>query len=279
MAKNITHEPGYKFSCPVTFPLVPVSGDPVRYGALTGIALTDEGGGGNTALNTSVDFGPFIANFMVDDEVGGGIAIGDPIYFDDANANLLCNDAVNGFFFGMALEAVNANDTAIIAVMHMPSPGAGAYAALGIQTAQLANGAVTEGKIDPASLTGLVAKVVANANVIGGIPVLHRINIAGGAAGNTDVVLTHKTRIIDVWAVHTAAGEAGDTIQVFNGAAAITNAMDWKDGDKVVVRAGEIDDAAHEVAAGGTLRVTTTDNDAGGDVGAGIVYVLGIRVA
>jgi len=66
---------------------------------------------------------------------------------------------------------------------------------------------------------------------------------------------------------------------VFNGAAAITNAMDWKDGDKVIVRAGEIDDTAHEVAAGGTLKVTTTDSDAGGDVGAGVVYVLGIRVA
>jgi hypothetical protein len=152
-------------------------------------------------------------------------------------------------------------------------------AADAVETAKILNGAVTEVKITAASLTGLVAKVVADANVIGGLTVLHRINIAGGAAANTDVVLTHKTRIIDAWAVHTGgAGETSDTIQVKNGTSAITDAMSWAGADKALVRAAEIDDAAHEIAAGGTLRVTTTDNDTGGDVGAGVVYVLGIRV-
>ncbi len=160
----------------------------------------------------------------------------------------------------------------------------GHIAALAVTTAKIAANAVTEAKIEVgaagAGLTGLVAKFVANANVIGGFPVLHRIDIAGGAAGNVDVTLTHKTRIIDVWAVHTGgAGETSDTIQVKNGTNAITDAMSWAGADTAIVRAADIDDAAHEIAAGGTLRVTTTDNDTGGDVGAGVVYVLGVRVA
>jgi hypothetical protein len=110
------------------------------------------------------------------------------------------------------------------------------------------------------------------------IPILFAIPIAGGAAGNTDLQVKEKVRVIDAWAVHTGgAGEASDTLQVFNGSNAITDAMDWSGADKAVVRAGEIDDAYHTIAEGGTLRVTTTDFDVGGDVGAGVVYVLGVR--
>ena len=136
------------------------------------------------------------------------------------------------------------------------------------------------GTIQPAVLNGTEVATIADSNVIGGIPILFRIPIAGGAAGNVDVTMTHKVRIIDAWAVHTGgAGEVTDTIQVLNGSNAITDAMDWSGADKAVVRAGEIDDAQHEIAAAGTLRVTTTDFDAGDDVGAGMVYVLAIRVA
>lgn len=130
-----------------------------------------------------------------------------------------------------------------------------------------------------AALDGDNVNNVADDNVIGGIPVLHKIVIAGGAAADKDITLTHKTLVTDVWAVHTGgAGEVSDTIQVKNGANAITDAMSWAGADKAVVRAAEIDDAQHEIAAGGTLRVTTVDNDAGGDVGAGIVYVQGLRI-
>lgn len=109
------------------------------------------------------------------------------------------------------------------------------------------------------------------------VPVLFVIPIAGGVAAALNVTVREKTRIIDAWAVHTAAGEASDTITVGNGANAITDAMSWAGADKVVVRAGQIDDAYHAIAAGGSLRVTTVDADAGSDVGAGIVYVLGVR--
>ena len=153
-----------------------------------------------------------------------------------------------------------------------------------VTTAKILDANVTEAKVEAgaanAGLSGKVVKFAADANVIGALTVLHRIAVDGGAAENVDVVLTYKTRIIDVWAVHTGgAGDTSDTIQVKNGTSAITNAMDWSGADKAVVRAGEIDDAAHEIAAGGTLRITTVDGDGGDNVGAGIVYVLGLRVS
>ena len=152
MATNVVYEPGYKKSVVVTNPAAPVTNDPIRYGSLTGIALTDEGEGGNDATHTSVDFGPFIALFSVFDEATTGVAIGDPLYYDDVQGQL-DNDAVNGYFFGIALGVVLANATTTIEVMHVPTPGAGAYAALGVSTAKLANGAVTNAKIGALAVT------------------------------------------------------------------------------------------------------------------------------
>jgi hypothetical protein len=124
-------------------------------------------------------------------------------------------------------------------------------------------------------LNGSNVATVANANVIGGTPVVHRINIADTAA-DTDVVLTHKTRITDVTVVKTTgAGGAGDLITVKNVTTAITNALDINVADKAVVRAGTIDDASHEVAAGAILRITAAKVTNC----ACIVYVHGIRVA
>jgi predicted RecA/RadA family phage recombinase len=153
MATNIKYEPGYTLGAVVvTNPAAPVSNDPVRCGSLTGIALTDEGEGGNAATETTVNFGPFIAEFSVFDEATTGIAIGDPLYYDDVQGQL-DNDAVNGYFFGIALAVVLANATTTILVMHVPTPGAGAYAALGVSTAKIANGAVTTAKIAALNVT------------------------------------------------------------------------------------------------------------------------------
>lgn len=120
---------------------------------------------------------------------------------------------------------------------------------------------------------------VANVNVRGGIPVVHRVDIANAATNSVDTVLKHKTRVIDVWVVKTdGAGGLSDTIQVKNGATnVITDAIDNNKADKVVTHALTIDDAYHEVAAGGTLRVTSTKASAANV--ACTVYVLGIRVA
>ncbi len=133
------------------------------------------------------------------------------------------------------------------------------------------------GNGDGARLNGAAVADVAANNVIGGIPVLFRITIPDAATGDVDVVSTHKILVTDCWAVKTGgAGGAANTVQLKNGSNAITNALDINVNDQTVVRAGTIDDARHEVAAGGTLKVTRTK--AGGNA-ACIVYVSGLRIA
>lgn len=144
-----------------------------------------------------------------------------------------------------------------------------------IEAGEIADGAVTLAKIDPASLDGTVAKVVAESNVIGGMPVTFMIPIAAGALGNTDVVMTHKVRVIDAYLALKGAGVANTTLQVFNGASAISDAMAASGADKAVVRAAELDDAAYEIAAAGTLRVTSATGATQPDA---LVVVTAVRV-
>jgi len=119
------------------------------------------------------------------------------------------------------------------------------------------------------------APEVADKDTQGGIPVVHRVDIADGA-GDTDVVLDHKTRVIDVTVVKTAGnGGAGDTVTIKNGSDAITDAIVLNINDKIIARAGSIDDAKHEIAAGGTLKITAAHNTDN----ACTVYVFGLRVA
>lgn len=146
----------------------------------------------------------------------------------------------------------------------------------GVATIQA--GVVEETMLVANSLTGLVAGSVADANVIGGIPVLHRITTAGGATANTDVTLTHKTRVLDAWIVNRAAGTASDTVQILNGTNAISDAVDISGADNTIARIGTLDDAYEEIAASGTLRVTETDGGSS-DSPAVDVYVLCVRVA
>lgn len=308
MATNRVMKPGWQQSLVVTDPATPASGDPVRIGTMTGVALVDEGDGGNGATETTVDVGPAVWDLSVkgvDASGNSAVALGDPIYYVDADTPKLSKKNT-GYFFGIALEAVGSGQTATINVMHVPSPGAGTLANGAVGTAQLADGALSadatgrakmsndffnaatvddkfatdaigEDILAPNELTGRAVGNVANANVIGGVPVLHRIDVADAATGDVDVTLTHKTRVTDVWVVKTGgAGGAANLVQVKNAATAITDDMDINVADKAVVRAATIDDASHEIAAAGTLRITRTK--AGGNA-ACIVYVLGIRVA
>lgn len=137
-------------------------------------------------------------------------------------------------------------------------------------------GSIVLSDLVAAILDGTATKVVADDNVIGGIPVIHRIDLAAGALADTDVTLTHKTRVIDAWLILRGAGVATTTLQVKNGANAITDAMAASGSDKALVRAATIDDAYHEIAAAGTLRVTSATGATQPDA---TVYVLGIRVA
>lgn len=121
---------------------------------------------------------------------------------------------------------------------------------------------------------------IANVAPGGGVPILLRANIAAGAAANVDITVEHKMRVIDFWAVHTGgAGEVTDTLTLQNGSNAISNALDWSGADKALVRAAELDDAQWELDPGDTLRFAPSDADAGDDLGAGVAFVLAIRVS
>lgn len=127
----------------------------------------------------------------------------------------------------------------------------------------------------------VVPPAVADDNLVAGIPVVHRLSIADQATGNVDYVLKNKTRVIDVWCVKTAAdGHATeDTITVQNAGDAITDAMAiGANDDTSITRAATLNDANHEIAAGGTLRVSVVKGSGGGNNTACIVYVLGLRV-
>lgn len=290
MAVNEVYHDAEFLSVVCTKPDAPDAGDPVRVGNMTGVALTDE----RTDGYTSVDFGTRVWDLSVTDTGGGGIAIGDTLFID-ANCTLI-DDTSSGYFFGFALETIGAGLTDTIKVLHVASPGSGTLGAGTVGTANLAADAVTAAKLaDDAVVTANIvalnvtaAKIaadiltgdkvanVANANIDGGIPVLHRINIAAGAIGDTDVVLNDKTRVIDAWLVLTGAGVESTTLQVKNGANAITDAMAASGSDTALVRAATINDANHEIAAGGTLRVTSAT---GATQPNAVVYVLGVKVA
>ncbi len=133
-------------------------------------------------------------------------------------------------------------------------------------------------QVSDAALTGQQMAVNAAANVIGSVPVIHRIVVPAGTTGNVDVTLTHKTLVIDCWLYKTtAAGGGAGTIQVFNGASAISSAMSIDINDKTIARTTEIDDAANAINAAGTLRVTRT-RTASSDESC-VVFVKGLRVA
>jgi predicted RecA/RadA family phage recombinase len=160
MATNLVKEPGWQLSVIVTNPAAPNSGDPVRFGSLTGMAITDEGDGGNAATETTVHFGQFVANFTVDDTSGSGIAVGAAVFYDDTATGTpttnLNDDSANGYFFGFALEAVGNNATTEIEVLHVSSPGAGTLGAGTIGTSHLAANAVTAAKLTATMATGFI---------------------------------------------------------------------------------------------------------------------------
>jgi predicted RecA/RadA family phage recombinase len=133
MATNEILKPGYRRALVVSSPATPASGDPVRFGKLTGVAMLDEGDGGAGATETVVDTGPGIYDLVVDDNLGTGIAVGDLIYFHDAGTGTgavhLNNDPSGAdAFFGFAEETVSANATTLIQVSHATAAVATAIA-------------------------------------------------------------------------------------------------------------------------------------------------------
>jgi hypothetical protein len=159
---------GYRFSVACTDPATPASGDPVRYGMLTGVALTDEAAGGNAAGHTTVDFGPTSWDLSVkgiDDSGNSAVAPGDAIFYTDADTPKLSKKS-SGYFFGFAKAAVGSGQTATIEVAHIPSPGSGTLGSGTVGTANLASGAVTEAKLSGALAVGFIPLDITTARII-----------------------------------------------------------------------------------------------------------------
>jgi len=126
------------------------------------------------------------------------------------------------------------------------------------------------------SLDGANLGTVVNANVIAGVDGIIRVDIADASA-DTDVIMTHKVRVIDAWFVNTgiAASASADTITFKNGTNAITDTIAKTATVNAVKRAGTINPTYHEIAAGGTLRITAVKSTNA----AVTAYVCVIRVA
>jgi hypothetical protein len=207
MAKNIVFDPGYQLAVVVSDPATPASGDPVRFGQLTGIALVDEGDGGNESTETTVNFGPYVAEHSVKAVDGSGnsaVAKSDPLWYVDADTPKLSKKAT-GYFYGFALEAITSGETATIQVMHVPAPGTGALASGSIGTTQLANNGVTAGKLTATLATGFIPLPLGQAREIATNDIPAAAAIGGLLAADTTPILkrlnaaTDKKQVIE-WA-------------------------------------------------------------------------------
>jgi hypothetical protein len=215
------------------------------------VALTDMGKGSNISTETTVDFREAVWNLPVKASAGG-VSIFDPVYYD-SSVHGLSNDSTK-VFFGFAMAAVVSGQTTTIKVKHINNPTVASLAA---------------------ALNGSNVAVSSNADAGGDIPLLHRINITAGAIGNTDLTITRKERVVDVWLVLTGVGVATTTLQVFNGTNAITEAMAASGSAKAIVRAATIDSTYWEISASGTLRVTSAT---GASQPNAVVFVLTVPV-
>jgi hypothetical protein len=117
---------------------------------MTGVAVGNEGEGGNAPTETTVEFGLAVFDLSVaavDGDGNSAVAVGNNIFYVDADTPKLSKKAT-GYFFGVALEVIASGETATIKVLHVPSPGAGTVGNGTVGTAQLADGAGTMAKLD-----------------------------------------------------------------------------------------------------------------------------------
>lgn len=116
MAKNLIVGEAKGVGVVCTNPTTPASGDPVRFGEMTGVALAAEAADGETV----VDFTPGniwdLSVKGVDGSGNSAVAVGDKIFYVDADTPKLSKKAT-GRFFGFAMEAIATSETDTIQVM------------------------------------------------------------------------------------------------------------------------------------------------------------------
>ena len=124
-------------------------------------------------------------------------------------------------------------------------------------------------------MDGRIVRAMDDGEDFGYIPVQLKVVTAAGATNTVALTMDRAFTVTDVMARNTGgAGTSSDTLQLKNGSTAISDALDINIEDNLIARAAAIDDAQHEIAAGGTLNVTATDGG-GSDVRAMIVYISG----
>lgn len=216
---------------------------------------------------------------------GSGLTDGNVLYLG-ATAGRLDSASTTGDAFGYAM-VIGTTDI-IILRSSVPALVSATVGANTITTAELADDAVatanilaanvTEAKIEVgaagAGLSGLVAKFVASGNVIGGIPVLHHILMVAGANGDTNITLTHKTRVCFI-IVHPRTSVASAVVTVKSTGNAISDAIVAAVAG-VTTFCGSLSVTYDTIAAGGVLRATGSGGATQPDCD---VYVLGFRVA
>lgn len=209
MATNVKYDPGNILSVVCTNPTTPASGDPVRYGYLCGLALTDESDGGNASGYTSVHFGPFVADLSVkavDDNGNSAVAVGDCIFYVDADTPKLSKKQ-SGYFFGFAMETIGSGSTDTILVQKLPTAGSGAIASGGVTTSKIADSAVTTGKLDANAVTaakltatmatGYIPLPLAQAREIATNEIINTAGDAGVLSSNTTPTLARVNGATD----------------------------------------------------------------------------------
>lgn len=120
MAKNMvrSYSTEKTFAAVCSAPTTPVSGDPVLVGQIPGVALTDEGGGGNAATDTTVACdGDWTMSVKGENNAGNSaVAVGDILYYEAGQTPPLNKDNVAGIRWGYALAAITSGSTASIVV-------------------------------------------------------------------------------------------------------------------------------------------------------------------
>ncbi len=116
MAQNYVSK-GEFINAAASYPATPTSGDPLIVGTIAGVAITDEGDGGNASGESTIaTAGVFDLSVKAVNASGNSaVAIGDKIYYVAGDTPPLSKKNT-GVLFGKALEAIGTGETATINV-------------------------------------------------------------------------------------------------------------------------------------------------------------------